>query len=215
MYGFIYHLTMMRSKRYIRETYGTAFWKEFKQSSDAVFYQVTKELPDIGESIFSFNYAYAPSYVAWYKSMQKLGLDRKAADDLMWKMNEKMLLTVPKSFLHMAGKTYLNSFRKKAARHEERQRAGALHPNDWLIDYRSIDDNCFEIDIRRCGFITVAEKYGVRGMLPGICGVDYMISHYMGNGFARTKTLGDGDECCNCHYELTGKCPLHAPAGMK
>ena len=78
-----------------------------------------------------------------------------------------------------------------------------------------IDANSFEIDIRRCGFITVAKKYGVEGMLPGICSVDYMVSHYMGNGFSRTKTLGDGDECCNCHYELTGKCPLRAPEGMK
>lgn len=77
MYGFIYHLTMMRSKGYIKKTYGADFWKQFKQSSDAVFKKVVKELPDISESIFSFNYAYAPSYVAWYKSMQKLGLDRK------------------------------------------------------------------------------------------------------------------------------------------
>ena len=98
MYGFIYHLTMMRSKGYIKKTYGADFWKQFKQSSDAVFKKVVKELPDIGESIFSFNYAYVPSYVAWYKSMQKLGLDRKQADDLMWKMNEKMLLSVPKPF---------------------------------------------------------------------------------------------------------------------
>ena len=50
---------------------------------------------------FSFNYAYAPSYVAWYRSMRQLGLDAGQADDLMWKMNEKMLLSVPKPFLHM------------------------------------------------------------------------------------------------------------------
>lgn len=215
MYRFIYHLTMMRSKGYIRKNYSADFWKQFKKNSDLIFKQVRRELPDIGESIFSFNYAYAPSYVAWYKSMQKLGFNKKQSDELMWKMNEKMLLSVPKPFLHMAGKQYLNSFRKKAARHMERQKSGKLHQNDWLIDYRNIDDNSFEIDIKRCGFITVAEKYNVRDMLPGICGVDYMISHYMGNGFSRTKTLGVGDTCCNCHYELKGNCPLHAPVGMK
>ena len=64
-------------------------------------------------------------------------------------------------------------------------------------------------------FERLAKKYGVEGMLPGICSVDIMISHYMGNGFSRTKTLGAGDECCNCHYELQGTCPLHAPKGMK
>lgn len=215
MQKFIYRLTMCRSKWYIQKQYGKSFWKSFREHSDAVFRQVAAELPDIGDSIFSFNYAYAPSYVAWYRSMRQLGLDAGQADDLMWKMNEKMLLSVPKPFLHMAGKSYLNSFRKKAKQHLQRQGKPGFSEYDWLIDYRDIDANSFEIDIRRCGFITVAKKYGVEGMLPGICSVDYMVSHYMGNGFSRTKTLGDGDECCNCHYELTGKCPLRAPEGMK
>lgn len=215
MQKFIYRLTMCRSKGYIQKQYGKSFWKSFREHSDAVFRQVAAELPDIGDSIFSFNYAYAPSYVAWYRSMRQLGLDAGQADDLMWKMNEKMLLSVPKPFLHMAGKSYLNSFRKKAKQHLQRQGKLGFSEYDWLIDYRDIDANSFEIDIRRCGFITVAKKYGVEGMLPGICSVDYMVSHYMGNGFSRTKTLGDGDECCNCHYELTGKCPLRAPEGMK
>lgn len=215
MQKFIYRLTMCRSKGYIQKQYGKSFWKSFREHSDAVFRQVAAELPDIGDSIFSFNYAYAPSYVAWYRSMRQLGLDAGQADDLMWKMNEKMLLSVPKPFLHMAGKSYLNSFRKKAKQHLQRQGKPGFSEYDWLIDYQDIDANSFEIDIRRCGFITVAKKYGVEGMLPGICSVDYMVSHYMGNGFSRTKTLGDGDECCNCHYELTGKCPLRAPEGMK
>ena len=215
MQKFIYRLTMCRSKGYIQKQYGKSFWKSFREHSDAVFRQVAAELPDIGDSIFSFNYAYAPSYVAWYRSMRQLGLDAGQADDLMWKMNEKMLLSVPKPFLHMAGKSYLNSFRKKAKQHLQRQGKPGFSEYDWLIDYRDIDANSFEIDIRRCGFITVAKKYGVEGMLPGICSVDYMVSHYMGNGFSRTKTLGDGDKCCNCHYELTGKCPLRAPEGMK
>ena len=215
MQKFIYRLTMCRSKVYIQKQYGKSFWKSFREHSDAVFRQVAAELPDIGDSIFSFNYDYAPSYVAWYRSMSQLGLDAGQADDLMWKMNEKILLSVPKPFLHMAGKSYLNSFRKKAKQHLQRQGKPGFSEYDWLIDYRDIDANSFEIDIRRCGFITVAKKYGVEGMLPGICSVDYMVSHYMGNGFSRTKTLGDGDECCNCHYELTGKCPLRAPEGMK
>ncbi|WP_449073849.1 L-2-amino-thiazoline-4-carboxylic acid hydrolase [Ruminococcus sp.] len=215
MQKFIYRLTMCRSKGYIQKQYGKSFWKSFREHSDAVFRQVAAELPDIGNSIFSFNYAYAPSYVAWYRSMRQLGLDAGQADDLMWKMNEKMLLSVPKPFLHMAGKSYLNSFRKKAKQHLQRQGKPGFSEYDWLIDYRDIDANSFEIDIRRCGFITVAKKYGVEGMLPGICSVDYMVSHYMGNCFSRTKMLGDGDECCNCHYELTGKCPLRAPEGMK
>lgn len=211
---FIYHLTMIRSRRMIKAKYGTGFWQDFKNKSDRLFKKVLKKTPDIGKSVFSFNYAYAPSYVAWYKTMRELGLDAKQADELMWLMNEKMLLTVPKPFLHMVGKAYLNSFRKKAAKHERRQKKG-LHPYDWEIAFRNIDKNSFEIDITKCGFIAFAKAFYAEGMLPEICNVDYMISHYMGNGFKRTMTLGYGDKCCNCHYELTGKCPIRPGKGMK
>lgn len=61
----------------------------------------------------------------------------------------------------------------------------------------------------------IIKKYGAEEMLPGICAVDYIVAHYMGNGFSRTKTLGAGDDCCNCHYELKGICPLQVPAEMK
>ena len=203
---------MTGSRKMITEKYGAVFRRDFKERSDRSFKKVLERTPDIGKSVFSFNYAYAPSYVAWYRTMRGLGLDAKQADELMWLMNEKMLLTIPKPFLHMAGKTYLNSFRKKAAKHELRQKKG-LHPYDREIAYRDIDENSFEIDITKCGFIAFAKEFGAEGMLPGICSIDYMISHYMGNGFKRTKTLGCGDNCCDCHYELKGECPIR-PGGI-
>lgn len=99
-------------------------------------------------------------------------------------MNEKMLLTVPKPLLHTVGKSYLNGFRKKAEQHLQRQNQPNFPENDWLITYRNLDDNSFEIDIHRCGFIIIAKNMAWK-------------------------------ECCNCHYELQGTCPLHAPKGMK
>ena len=31
----------------------------------------------------------------------------------------------------------------------------------------------------------------------------------------RTMTLGYGDKCCNCHYELMGECPIRPEGKMK
>lgn len=214
MKRFIYYLTMFRSRKVIMQDYGKEFWCCFKENSDKLFKMVLKDTPDIGKSVFSFNYAYAPSYVAWYKAMCEQGLSAKQADELMWKMNERMLLTVPKPLLGMTGKVYLNSFRRKAKKHMERQKNG-LHPFDWEIQYQDINKNSFEINITKCGFIAFAKKFGAEGMLPGICNVDYMISYYMGNGFKRTTTLGYGDSCCDCHYELVGKCPIRPTGDLK
>ena len=69
-----------------------------------------------------------------------------------------MLLTVPKPLLHAVGKSYLNGFRKKAEQHLQRQNQPNFPENDWLITYRNLDDNSFEIDIHRCGFITIAKN---------------------------------------------------------
>lgn len=69
MMKFIYHLTMARSRKMIQVKYGSEFWGRFKAESDRLFKTVLKRTPNIGESVFSFNYAYAPSYVVWYKTM--------------------------------------------------------------------------------------------------------------------------------------------------
>jgi hypothetical protein len=108
--------------------------------------------------------------------------------------------------LKATGKTYLNGFRKKAATHVALQEKGKLHPYDWHITYREINQNSFEIDITECGLKKLAHQFDADGLLPGICRMDYLFSNLMGNRFVRSKTLGDGDNCCNCHYDLEGQC---------
>jgi hypothetical protein len=44
--------------------------------------------------------------------------------------------------------------------------------------------------------------------------MDYLFAHLMNNGFERTKTLGDGDDCCNCRYYLTGSCEWSPEKGF-
>lgn len=202
---FIYNLTMRRSRRMIKAEYGEAFWHDFQEKSDRKFTGLMKDYPDIGNSMFAFNYAYAPGYVAWYTSMEALGLDAHQCDLLMLKMNEKMLLTVPKGLLHAVGKAYYKNM-SRTAKKRTANPPSQIHPFDWEIDYREVDADRFEIDIKKCGFITYAEKYGGTHMLPGICQVDYMISHYMNVGFDRNQTLGAGGNKCDCKYCLTGSC---------
>lgn len=206
MKRFIYLLTMCRSKKPVIKQYGVDFWNDFRTTSDKIFKDILPQIPNIGKSIFAVNYNYAPAYIAWYKAMRANGLDHTQADKMMWLMNERMITVVPKFLLHAVGKTYLNTFRKSAESHIERQKCGNCHECDWKIGYRNIDNNSFEIDIYECGFITLAKQFGAEEMLPGICKIDYLIHSLMGNGFKRTKTLGYGDECCDCHYELVGKC---------
>ena len=202
---FLYHLTMVRSRGLIKNKYGKDFWGRLKDLSDRCFGELIPEFPDIGDSMFAFNYCYAPGYVAWYTSMEKLGLDPRERDVLMLEMNEKMLLTVPKPLLHAVGKAYYRNMMRSARRRMEDKPVN-IHPFDWEMEYIEEDKDNFRINIKSCGFIAYARKYGGLGMLPGICQVDYMISHYMNVGFDRTQTLGAGGTCCDGCYHMHGCC---------
>lgn len=135
-----------------------------------------------------------------------MGIPKEEITENIWAINEHMIRIIPEIFMHRVGKIYFNSFRKKAAQHVKKQETTGVHPYEWQIRYRDVSDNCFEIEINKCGIKKLAEDFHAEGMLPGICRMDYMFANIMHNGFQRTKTLGDGDECCNCLYFLEGHC---------
>lgn len=210
----LYNIAMHRSRGYFKKQYGPAFWRSFKAGSDARLAAILPNVPDIGESVFAFNYLFAPYYIAWYKTLLELGNAPQEADKNLWVMNERMVRTLPNFLLKLAGRVYLGSFRRKAASHEARQIAGKLHPYDWKIAYRPIDANTYEIDILECAYVKLTNDLDARGMLPGVCRMDYLFSHLMGNGFTRTKTIADGDACCNCRYQLKGTCEWSPEKGF-
>ena len=210
----LYHIAMRRSRSYFEHRYCRDFWNRFKASSNARLAEILPNVPDIGESVFAFNYLFAPYYVAWYKTLLELGSTPQEAVEHLWVINERMARTLPDFVLKIAGRIYLGTFSRKAAGHEARQKEGKLHPYDWKIAYRPIDANTYEIDILECAYVKLTNDLGARGMLPGVCRMDYLFSHLMGNGFTRTKTLADGDECCNCRYQLKGACEWSPEKGF-
>lgn len=202
----IYKLAMHRSKKCLIDRYSLEWYQKFVKEADEIFQEILPEVPDIGKSIFSLNYKFAPSYIAWYLALKKLEVSSKEIDEIIWLMNEQLMKIVPGFLMHRVGKSYFNSFRKKSALHVKKQETTGGHPYDWEIRYRDVDDNCFEIDILSCGIKRLAKDFHAEGLLPGICRMDYLYANMMKNGFERTKTLGDGDECCNCRYFMEGDC---------
>ena len=210
----IYSLTMLRSRRALVQKYGKEFWAAFKKSSKAKLNDILPFTPDIGKSIFAFNFKFGPPYIAWYQTLRALGLQQQQAWETIWLMNEKLLATAPRGLLHLCGKLYFRGMKKQASAHIARQQNNELQPYDWQIAYRGVDANTFEIDIADCGLKKLAHDFDADGLLPGICRLDYLTSHLMGNGFERTKTLGDGDDCCNGCYHITGTCAWAPETGF-
>lgn len=170
----IYRIAMCRSKKFLVERYSLEWFQDFSNESEKKLIEILPKIPDIGNSIFSFNYKFAVAHIAWYLTLEKMGISQGEITEIIWTMNEYMMQIVPAFLLHKVGKIYFNSFRKKAVQHMKRQETTGVHPYDWEIQYRDIDDNCFEIDITACGIKKLAQDFHAEGMLPGICRMDYL-----------------------------------------
>lgn len=210
----ILKISMSKSRKYFCEKYGAEWFSELKKLSNKHFNEILPRVPNIGKSIFAINYKFAPAYIAWYKALEQLGVESSEIDKDIWTINEKLMKTFPRFILKVSGKIYLSSLRKNAIRHIEKQKQNKLHPYDWKIAFRNIDNNSFEIDITECAYKKLSKDFGVEEMLPGICRMDYLIANLMGNGFTRTKTLGDANDCCNCRCSKVGFCEWSPEKGF-
>jgi hypothetical protein len=212
----IFLIGLKAAKNDITQCYGESFYKDFKARAKREYRAIRPQVPDIGDSIFKFNYAFTPAYIAWYRSFRVMGLDRAGTVELIWSINEDMIRLIPSWLLKRYGtKIYLGGFRKRAPGHAVKSAQNDLHEYDYKIRFREIDGNAFEIDIYACGMKKLCEKLHASDLLPGVCRLDYLVSHYMGCGFYRTKTLGDGDDCCNCRYEMMGDCAWEPERGFE
>ena len=210
----LYRLGMRRSKERMLNDFGNGFWEEFKANADNWMQEILPKVPDIGHSVFRTSYDMCPAYIAWYKSLMAMGFSSEEAGEELWVMSEDLLELIPKRVLKLPMKGYMAGFRDDAALHEQRGKAGKLHPYDWQIVFTDHDDDHFEIDISECAMMKLSKDFDALGMFPAVCRVDFLAANVMGNGFSRTKTLADGDECCNCMYEIGGTCDWNPELGF-
>ena len=59
----MYKIAMYKSKKYLINKYSLDWYQKFHKESRKYLYEVLPKVPDIGKSIFSFNYKFAPSYI--------------------------------------------------------------------------------------------------------------------------------------------------------
>lgn len=213
---FIFRFMTYTSKKGIQTVYGIEFFKGFAELSRQHLERMLPEVPDIGKSIFSFNYLYGPCYFAWYQALLDLEIQKQDVLNLIWQINEDFIKSFPSALRRWFGKTmYLGDFRRKAVEAEQHGKTGQLHPFDWRIEYFDIDHNTFGINIYECGMLKLANRFGYAEMFPQICRMDYLFSHYFCQSFKRSGTLADSNSCCDCWYQVPGQCEWAPEKGFE
>jgi hypothetical protein len=172
-------------------------------------------VPDIGDSIFKSSYLMVIFYIAWFKVLQEMNVSTNDANFIIWEATENCLKKIPNIFIPLAKKVYLNSMLRKAESHTKKSQENNLPEYDWKIEYSRVNKNCFCLNIYECGVKKLCEKFETEEMLPSLCRMDYMTSHYLKCGFKRTMTLADGDKMCNNKFFFKGECEWSPEKGFE
>lgn len=91
-------------KKGIQKAYGADFFQRFAALSRQRLEEMLPHVPDIGDSIFAFNYLYGPCYFAWYQALRDLNIDETTALNLIWPINGGLVKSIPGPLLRWFGK---------------------------------------------------------------------------------------------------------------
>jgi hypothetical protein len=196
-----YRLLMFANKRYIARTYGTDFYRRFRSAADGKLAELAPRVPDIGKSVFAMNYAFIVAYVPFVHAFEQFDETRATAGELVWTINENLFDMIPAPLWKMMGKrAFGGRMAKRFKEAQDRGDRGLLHPRDWRL--KVLPGVGLRYDVTRCGALEVLRELGEGGVFPYACRLDHLMANRAGYLFERTRTLADGDACCN--MSLTG-----------
>jgi hypothetical protein len=199
-------LMLLSSTKYLNSYLGTQKYRQFKKYVSEYKREYSEIIPNIGKTVFANSYYFSTCYFFYFSALKRLGYSSDVATTIIWAINENLVKKIPGIARNIVGKYYVGQIRKRAGEATEKGRQNKLHPDDWRIEYHEISKTEWKIDIYECYVKKMAERLGLLDMLPGVCRMDYLFSHYFHQGFERTMTLGDGDNRCNCYWVVPGEC---------
>jgi hypothetical protein len=200
-----YILLMRANSSYIKKNYGLKFYQEFKLIANEKLEQLIQEIPDIGNSMFSINYAFVTAYVPFFYAFRQFEETKDKAGELLWLINENLLRIIPVFIWRIAGKIAVSTRNIKVLQKIQKQgELGLMHPMDWRLEIVEHSDQTYSCNMKECGALKVLKELGEDSIFPYTCRIDYLMANLMRIKFERNKTLADGDDCCNNHILGSG-----------
>ncbi len=181
------------TEEHCRELDLKSFWKRLKQE----FKAMVKRTPGVGS--MKENPLSIVMYMACFGlSYYKAGEGKISEDDFAGMIEAVCASPTMKKFYE--GRYVFDD--KNIAKYEKihensKKRKYAL---DWVGEFR-YDPKVpeFYLTYRECGICKLAKKEGLGFLVKYMCVMDYPSIEYMKGKLLRSKTLGNGDDCCDFH----------------
>lgn len=193
-----YRILMYANARYLRDSYGESFYRRFRNKADTKLNDLLPRIPDLDSSVAALSYGFITAYVPFFYSFGQFDETREKAGELIWVMNENLVQRFPSVMRNLMGRVarsemFVRSLRAAQAKGD----AGLLHPMDWRVVVEELSAGSYCYTWTQCGALQALRAIGEDGVFPYACRIDYLMANQMGLEFTRTKTLADGDDCCN------------------
>jgi len=189
---------MFANTNYLKQTYGEVFYKRFRETADIKLSELIPRIPDLSTSVASLSYGFITAYVPFYHAFKQFDETREKAGELIWIMNENLLQRFPSILRILLGRMATSKMVVKSLRTAQLQgERGLLHPMDWRIVVEEPTEGGYRSTWTQCGALQALRAIGEDSIFPYACRIDYLMANLMGLEFTRTKTLADGDDCCN------------------
>jgi hypothetical protein len=150
--------------------------------------------PDIGGSSLEKNLYVAAFVFSFYKAEPSC-ITPAIVDEMVTAVFDSPFMV--KAHKNKKCTLFTESTQNKKRR-ESKASQHSKYPLDWKFEYREGKDEFYNT-YTECGICKMGKKEGCFEFVPCLCNMDERSYFYEGGELHRTKTLAQGDDCCDFH----------------
>ena len=145
----------------------------------------------------------AAMFLALYKPLKAHGKPVEEIGAFTYEAVEAFYSSFPRFLLRLYGRLYFTRYtlyrtQKLALESQKRQ-----YPGAWVSTFIEGDGEEFDwgVDYAECGICKFFHAQGADEFVPYMCQLDFIVSHWLEWGLARTTTIAQGAEKCDFRFK--------------
>jgi hypothetical protein len=189
---------------FLANSYGDGFANAVLRETRQQYEALIPEIPYIGgdENPMTRHLVRSTTSLVLYKVMKAWGKTAEEVGKIVYdavEVSVSQLSPLPGPELSTA---YIAEEKERARKSQERRYSG-----DWVWEFVEGNGVDFDYghDFLECGTQKLYHAQNADEFLPFYCYLDFVTHRTIGWGFARTKTLAEGDERCDFRLKKGGK----------
>lgn len=194
-------------KSYYKKHYPQTNFAPIKQLLKTEYRSMVKRTPGIGGSSLETDLIGACFFFSMAKTVP--GMTPQLMNAIITECIHSDFMRKAHQGKRRKGTLFSDKVQDKKAREAEKSH-NSPYEMDWEFTYQKGKDE-FYCTYTRCGICKLAQREHMERFLPCMCRMDFDTYEMVGAKLFRTKTLANGDDCCNFHVVRINQSKISLP----